>query len=406
MIYYVSESLNSKKNGGSSLSGLDFLQIMRTHYSEVSVVSYDGVNHQAGETFYGFELNDIHESTVLGRVYSPPNMTNLRKIKKFLIAVQNLFKRNYIDIAGQNINETDVVYVNSLSQIINSEQVKSFDKAKKVCVVRGYPESFVWQGASNDSEKNIQVAADYLNKFDALIFVSSIGMERWSKYLQPNVSKFYLPNSINEIEAKSVEAIPIEKIRNELGFELDVVNFVALGSVQIRKGQDFLLEVAKKMIDRGYLFKIHIIGVVSKAWGGKEIVEKIKSSDFSESFVFHGHKDNVFEYIKAADICLFPSRAEAFPRTIAEYMSLGKPIVSTNVSGVPEMIEHGLSGLLSDCDDVDSFVNNISELLDDSRKKVELGECAKKKYYDKFSKNSQVKAANQIFNAIDVLNDK
>lgn len=239
-----------------------------------------------------------------------------------------------------------------------------------------------------------------------LVFVSRIGMERWGEYLKPTIKTFYLPNSINETEAKNVELMTEEKVKNNVGFRSDSVNLVALGSVQKRKGQDFLLEVAKKLSESNYSFKIHIVGVISKAWGGGDIAEKIMNSDISELFVFHGHKDNVFEYIKAADICLFPSRAEAFPRTVAEYMSLGKAIVSTDVSGVPEMIEDNVSGLLSARDDVDGFVNNISILLDNPAKRSELGKCARDKYYADFSKSSQIKTARKIFREIDILNEK
>lgn len=403
MIYYVSESLNSKKNGGSSLSGLDFLQMMRIHYPNISVVSYDGLCHEKNETFYQYEINDIQENNILSRVYNPPKLTFLRYLKKKLISIQGIFRSSELQLDTRGSN---VVFVNSWSQIIGSEQIKSFDDATKICIVRGNPESFVWQGSTNNPEHDIEVAANYLNRFDVLIFVSRIGMERWKEYLKTSIVSFYLPNSINEVEAQNVESMPSQKLTSSLGFENDVINLVALGSVQKRKGQDFLLKVAEQLSKRGYSFKIHIVGIVSKGWGGSDIVDEINRSVFSDCFVFHGHKNNVFEYIKAADICLFPSRAEAFPRTIAEYMSLGKPIVSTDVSGVPEMIEHGVSGLLSELDDVESFTENIVTLLENPSFRSKLGQKAKERYYAQFSKSCQIKTANKIFTEIDLLNEK
>lgn len=392
MIFYITESLNSKKNGGSSLSGLDFLQLLRIHYKGVSVVSYDGVADE-GAVFYGHEVSPLSHDYIVKTIYKPKKMDFLRKVKSFLISIKNLFKPLSVDLNGSG----GIIFVNSWSTIMESNQVKGIENFTKVCIVRGNPESFVWQGENNDADINIRKAADYLDLFDILIFVSQIGLERWQPYISDDIESYYLPNSINELEVSSLLSKDVPFYKAELGFDSDVLNLVAVGSVQVRKGQDILLDVASILHEKKFKFKIHVVGVVSKQWGGDEIKNKICESDLSGYFIFHGHREDALSFAYAADVCLFPSRAEAFPRTVAEYMCLGKPIVSTDVSGVPEMIEHGVSGLLCPQDDACLMAEHIATLANNISLSAQMGVSAREKYLGSFSKSNQIKRAGKIF---------
>ena len=147
--------------------------------------------------------------------------------------------------------------------------------------------------------------------------------------------------------------------------------------------------------------KFHLVGVISAVWGGNEIQKDILNSPFKDSFVFHGHSNDALVYMRGGDLLLFTSRAEAFPRTVAEYMAVGKPIVASDVSGVSEMIEHGVNGLLYNPDSPEELIEGISTLSSDSVLQRSMAERAKKTYSEKFSKKHHISKALRVFEEIE-----
>lgn len=69
-----------------------------------------------------------------------------------------------------------------------------------------------------------------------------------------------------------------------------------------------------------------------------------------EKVVFHGSRTDVHPYLHSADVFLLPSNFEGMPMTVIEAMGTGLPIVATAVGGVPDMLEHNVSGMLVPCE--------------------------------------------------------
>jgi len=405
MIFYVSDTLGSKRNGGVSMSGVDFLQLLRLHYDGVSVITSAGVPDQvsrAGNFADGRPLHPIGAVRRLARAYIPRR--SLRSLARFvLVQFENLGRTRKIRLDTlADDSYPNLIFVNSWSDLYRSSRILTDSRFRTACIVRGNPESFVWQTNSADKPSAVQQAAAYLRQFDILIFVSSIGRDRWRPYLDDTTRSYYLPNSIDETAVAELVSQDPKALSAELGLPQDRANLVAVGSVQRRKGQDMLMETARTLRAKGHdAFQIHLVGVVSHTWGGKEIVNRIEGSDVAGHFTFYGHRDDALRFSRAADICIFPSRAEAFPRTVAEYMALSKPIVSTNVSGVPEMITDGENGLLCGIDEGAVMGEKVARLLADPELATQYGARARKTYETTFSKASQAERALEIFADID-----
>ena len=110
----------------------------------------------------------------------------------------------------------------------------------------------------------------------------------------------------------------------------------------------------------------------------------------------HGHSDNVFKYMFQADLLIFTSRAEAFPRTVAEYMGVGKPIIAADVSGVNEMIIDEENGLLFNPFKKESLLNVLTKYLREEEQYTKLGEEAWSFYYSIISKKNHIDKFIQI----------
>ena len=91
---------------------------------------------------------------------------------------------------------------------------------------------------------------------------------------------------------------------------------------------------------------------------------------------FMGSQNNVYPYLHDGDIFLLPSRYEGMPMTIIEAMGTGLPIVATAVGGVPDMITHGQSGLLTD-DRPEAVCEALASLAADESLRKQLGQKAR-----------------------------
>ena len=111
---------------------------------------------------------------------------------------------------------------------------------------------------------------------------------------------------------------------------------VAVGRLTYQKGYHRLVEVHKKLIERGNQVDTYLIGDGEE----REYLSKLVN-DFQISASFHmlGSKNNVPAYLKAADLMVGTSYSEGFPMVLIEALECGLPFVVPNVSGYHEIAE-------------------------------------------------------------------
>ena len=91
------------------------------------------------------------------------------------------------------------------------------------------------------------------------------------------------------------------------------------------------------------------------------------------------------EQINKADIVLQPSRREGFGYSILEGMACSKPVVSSNCSSIPELVEAGKGGYLCEVGSVDQIVKAIQELAQSEDKRKLMGEYNRQRVLNRFS---------------------
>jgi len=88
---------------------------------------------------------------------------------------------------------------------------------------------------------------------------------------------------------------------------------------------------------------------------------------------FLGKVDRVNQKLSVADLMLMPSELESFGLAALEAMACEVPAVATSVGGVPEVIEHGISGFLAQVGDVKTMAQHAITLLSDEKRLREMG---------------------------------
>jgi N-acetyl-alpha-D-glucosaminyl L-malate synthase BshA len=96
-----------------------------------------------------------------------------------------------------------------------------------------------------------------------------------------------------------------------------------------------------------------------------------------EDVLFLGKQDQVQEKLGIADILLMPSELESFGLAALEGMACEVVPIATRTGGVPEVIEHGVSGYLADVGDVDTMARYAIDLLNDENALRTMGKAAR-----------------------------
>jgi len=89
------------------------------------------------------------------------------------------------------------------------------------------------------------------------------------------------------------------------------------------------------------------------------------SLGISDRVVFTGRREDVPAVTAALDVAVLPSYREAQGLSVLEAMALSRPVIASNVGGIPEMIEEGVSGLMVPPGDCDALAGAIVRLLSD-----------------------------------------
>ena len=113
--------------------------------------------------------------------------------------------------------------------------------------------------------------------------------------------------------------------------------------------------------------------------------------------VFTGRRDDIPAVTAALDVAVLPSYREAQGLTILEAMALSRPVVASNVGGIPEMVEDGVTGLLVEPRDAQGLTTALVRLLTDHPYADTLGRAGHDLVHDRFCIELMVQAVESIY---------
>lgn len=152
----------------------------------------------------------------------------------------------------------------------------------------------------------------------------------------------------------------LAKIRALFGFHDDDILMLFCGSGFKRKGLGQAIE-AMAHIPRDKKVRLLVVGR-DNVGAYRSMVHKLKIKD---RVFFLGPRDHIHEYYAACDLLLHPSLYDPFPNVCLEAMASGIPVVTTKITGVAEIIDHGKDSLVMEREgDVADIVNALNILLD------------------------------------------
>jgi N-acetyl-alpha-D-glucosaminyl L-malate synthase BshA len=108
-----------------------------------------------------------------------------------------------------------------------------------------------------------------------------------------------------------------------------------------------------------------------------EAEQLCESLDITDKVVFFGNSNEIDKILCFSDLFLLPSVTESFGLAALEAMASGVPVISSNTGGIPEVNIDGVSGFLSDVNDVEDMSKNAIRILSDNNRLKEFKERAK-----------------------------
>lgn len=176
---------------------------------------------------------------------------------------------------------------------------------------------------------------------------------------------------------------PEEEVRNariRIGLSDTEVVILAAGRLSREKGQADLLAATAQLAQMGDLSPFRIV-IVGDGPERDALSRQAETLRIGHKVVFAGFQREMAPYFAMACMLALPSHSEGSPNVVLEAMAAGLPIAATNVGGVPEILEHGKTGLLVPARDPAAMAAAIRELLTDSELGQRLGESAQAEAY-------------------------
>ncbi len=190
------------------------------------------------------------------------------------------------------------------------------------------------------------------------------------------------------------DLVPCCTLREEYGLPPEGPMVGVVARLEAEKGHPTLLDAWPQVLERFSDATLLIIGEGSRE---AALREQAAALGISHSVIFTGRRDDVPAVTKSLDVAVLPSYREAQGLTILEAMALSRPVIASNVGGIPEMIEDGKTGLLVPPHDPASLADAIVRLLVDHPLADTLGRAGHDLVHARFCVELMVQTVESIY---------
>jgi glycosyltransferase involved in cell wall biosynthesis len=199
------------------------------------------------------------------------------------------------------------------------------------------------------------------------------------------------------IDVERVRAAPAAKLHEELWLphEAPIVGNVA--ALVPHKGQRYLIDAAALAVRQVPDARFVIAGDGELRL---QLEKQIKEHRLEKHVFLAGFRPDVLSLHKAFDIFVLSSTTEGLGTSLLDAMACGKPIAATNTGGIPEVVEHGGTGLLVPPRDAEKLAEAIVVLLKDAAKRARFGAAAFNRVKERFSAERMVQDTLSVYQRV------
>ena len=204
----------------------------------------------------------------------------------------------------------------------------------------------------------------------------------------------YLGNGvdINRFSYSILDAQKQQELRQSLNIAKDTQLLVGIvGRLTRKKGAEYLIEAASKLIPQFPKLQILIVGGEQKTDPEPyyfQLLEKIKQLKIEKNVIFTGNRHDIPEILGLLDIfCLPTFTHEGLPRSIVEAMAMELPVVTTDIRGCREVVLPGKTGLIVTPRNSEQLTTALAKLLADEELRRQYGKAGRSRIEAEFDEN-------------------
>lgn len=301
-------------------------------------------------------------------IFSP---TKLRGLRYFISAIK---AARYLE---KLVEEKKIDVVHWHDYLASSIETKIISK-KIPAVFTNHTSNYL------EDEKSIKLAFVklMLSHAGAVIAPSRELTEKSFKLRKKNV--FYIPNGV---DAKKFRPAKYNKsVLKKHSIPLGGKIVLCPRRLEPKNGVIFFVKAAPKIKEKAPDARFLVVG------GGypeerKKILDEIRKRNAEDFVILTGPIENSLmkDYYNASDVVVLPSLMEATSIAGLEAMACAKPLVGTNVGGIPEIIENNVTGYLVAPENPQEIALKTVLLLLNEKKRTKFGNHARKKVLENFS---------------------
>lgn len=169
-----------------------------------------------------------------------------------------------------------------------------------------------------------------------------------------------------------------------------------LGYPWYLKGIDILIRAFKSISQEFPEYKLKVVGYCPDRSYFEKLAEGNNKIELCNPVV---HSEAI-ELMCRCNLFVLPSRTEAMGRVLLEAMACKKPIIASNVDGIPHYIKHGFNGLLFESENVDDLADKIRALLGNSDYALELQKNGYKYVHEHLSEECYVESFKKMIDKV------
>ncbi|MFH1977712.1 MAG: N-acetyl-alpha-D-glucosaminyl L-malate synthase BshA [Candidatus Aenigmatarchaeota archaeon] len=207
-----------------------------------------------------------------------------------------------------------------------------------------------------------------------------------SKALQDEARRVFDLDDYGSVIHNFIDPTPFEevseedgnKIRRELGIPEGATVFYHVSNLRPVKNPNLLIDSMSYLVNENSRTDAYMV-IIGDGPDKQALQDRARGLNLGDHVIFTGsiNRVEIPKYTQAGDALVLPSAQESFGLVNLEAMHTGKPVIASNVGGIPEVVANGESGLLFDIKDPRELVKHMETLLDNPDLRHRLGERGK-----------------------------
>ena len=190
------------------------------------------------------------------------------------------------------------------------------------------------------------------------------------------------------------------KVRAQLKVGRDTTLIGTIGHFAPLKGFEDLIEAMGEVVQQEPNITLALVGeaIYPNSHRYKQkLISLVDSIGLKDKVIFTGFRENIPELLASFDLFVLPSRSEGFGRVNLEAMAMGKPVISTIVGGIPEVVLDGVTGILVPPGDPKDLARAIMRLLHDTQLRESFGKEGRRRVEEHFTLQAHAQRIQEIY---------